>query len=167
MLNIIEIYIQKRKYIHGENDFSWSFMNKSRWNTLDFILICNLSGIILRWRCWNSANYHFSLNIENIGTTLLVRRRRDKDSESPDSSISSSSGMSDQIMVTKGEFTPIKACNNFFGDQNAVFYKRVIYRSNVVVTVPIMFLSHNFKRLKSIRFNIPVLTESRNCLNPR
>ena len=76
MLNIIEINIQKRKYIHGENDFSWSFMNKSRWNTLDLILICNLSGIIFQWRCWNSAKYHFSLNIENIGTTLLVRRRR-------------------------------------------------------------------------------------------
>ena len=74
MLNIIEIYIHKRKYIHGENDFSWSFMNKSRWNTLDFILICNLSGIILQWRCWNSAKFHFFTEYwGNLGTTSALQ----------------------------------------------------------------------------------------------
>ena len=32
--------------------------------------------------------------------------------------------------------------------KNAVSYKRVLYRSNAVVTVPIMFLSHYIKRYK-------------------
>ena len=122
MLNIIEIYIHKRKYIHGENDFSWSFMNKSRWNTLDFILICNLSGIILQWRCWNSAKFHFF----NEPVTNTCH----------------------QTSLTKLE--------------NAVSYKRVLYRSNAVVTVPIMFLSHYIKRYKidSMQPN-PVLPESK------
>ena len=103
---------------------------------------------------------------------VIGQTSADKDSESPDSSMSSSSGRTDRLRTTF--FTEIdtghdfpenpvlvtkfwwqeeilhhsKADNGIFGDKNAVLNKRVLYRSNVVVTVPIMFLSHHIQRLK-------------------
>ena len=120
---------------------------------------------------------------------VIGQTSADKESDSQDSSISSSSGRTDRlrtaflteldtghdfpenpVLVTKFWWQKeilhhSKAGNGILGDKNAVLNKRVLYRSNVVATAPTMLLSHYIKRLKIDSFNIPVLSESKYSLN--